>query len=113
HPTGYGSWISFPRAFGTAPEPSMWGAYLVIVLGFVLGRLSQKIRAGDLVCMMLVGAGILVTFSRSAWLSVGVLLVFWSLFMTSSRVPRLALFSLAPAIVVWTLAPAFTITERL
>jgi hypothetical protein len=109
---GYDGWIRFPRAYGVAPEPSMWGAYLVIVLGFVMGRLTRRVTSCDLLTAAFVGGGILVTFSRSAWLSAAIVLALWALLMIARRIPRVALWAMLPAIIVWTVLPAIMFSEQ-
>jgi O-antigen ligase len=86
-PTGAGGWAGMPRAFGVAPEPSFWGAYLVFTAAFVLGRLRTKAGLGDLGALLLVSAAILVTFSRGAWLTFMAVVALWGL---SRMTPRLA-----------------------
>ncbi len=103
-PTG---WIGLPRAFGTAPEPSFWGAYLALALAFVLGR---PVRARDLLRLGLLMAAVVATFSRGAWLTAA-LLVFlaWMIRVAPKRAMRL-LPAVLPLSLALTAGPAL-VTE--
>lgn len=65
---GGGGWAGLPRAFGAAPEPSFWGAYLATCLAFTVPRaLTQRVAA---VATLLLAAAIVVTFARGTWVTV-------------------------------------------
>jgi hypothetical protein len=86
-PTGAGGWAGLPRAFGVAPEPSFWGAYLVFAAAFVLARLKTRAALMDVAVFLLVGLAVLVTFSRGAWLTLASLIAVWGLSRMTSRIP--------------------------
>jgi hypothetical protein len=93
-PGGFGGWIRVPRAFGTAPEPSLWGAYLAVVLAFLLGSVGMRRRWMGLptvAAVVLVLLAILVTFSRSTWVTVVALLLLWALARLAGRLPAWAM----------------------
>ena len=86
-PTGAGGWAGLPRAFGLAPEPSFWGAYLVFGAAFVLARIDTRAAPGPLAAFLLLSAAVLVTFSRSAWITLVILVALWGLSRLTTRVP--------------------------
>ncbi|MSR89670.1 hypothetical protein EXS53_01945, partial [Patescibacteria group bacterium] len=67
--------ISFFRAFSTLGGPNQLGAYLVVPLVFVLVYGIRNKRWWLLVCGLPIVAGIVLSFSRSAWIGaiIGVL----------------------------------------
>jgi O-antigen ligase len=77
---GGGRWM---RAYGTLSHPNILGGYLVIGLGAALERYRATRRRGWLGVGWLILAGLLLSFSRSAWVAAGVMLAvagaFWLL----------------------------------
>ncbi len=63
---GGGSWISFPRPFGSAPEPTFWAGYLIVGLAFAAGKWKKRVTLRVLVETALIACALLLTFSRSA-----------------------------------------------
>jgi hypothetical protein len=63
---GGGSWISFPRAFGAAPEPTFWAGYLAVALCFSIARLRDGTRLSYLIQTTTILVGLGLTFSRAA-----------------------------------------------
>jgi hypothetical protein len=63
---GGGSWISFPRPFGSAPEPTFWAGYLIVSLAFVAGKWHKRPKPRILIETGLIAGALLLTFSRSA-----------------------------------------------
>lgn len=108
---GGGSWIAWPRAFGSAPEPTFWAGYLAIGLCFALVRLVETFRVRFAVEAGAIVVGLLLTFSRAAAPPVAAAIIVWAL----ARSPRRQW--IVPAIVgatlwisVW---PAFLDQHRL
>jgi O-Antigen ligase len=104
-PGGFGGWIRFPRGLGTAPEPSLWGTYLNVVLGFLLGSaLAARRRSRFLVPVLLVLAALFLTFSRGAWLTAAMVVGLWLMMVAFDRIPwwaPAALLVSAVAITLW------------
>lgn len=84
-PTGAGGWAGLPRAFGLAPEPSFWGAYLVFGAAFILGGIDTRPRPAPVAAFLLLTAAVLVTFSRSAWITLAILVALWGLSRLTTR----------------------------
>jgi hypothetical protein len=112
HPEGYGSWIRFPRAYGTAPEPSMWGGYLVVVIACLLGRSRERVTLAGLAALGLLTAGVVMTFSRSAWLSLLVVGAVWFVATAAGRIPRIAGPVMVVGVIGWTFAPAILVAKN-
>jgi O-antigen ligase len=81
---GGGRWL---RAYGTLSHPNILGGYLVLGLGVMVERYRATRARGWLLAAWLVSAGLLLTFSRSAWVGAAVMAggVFW---LTRQPAPR-------------------------
>jgi hypothetical protein len=95
------------RAFGTFPHPNILGGYLalaLVLLPWVLGT-RRRAWAGVSVGLLLAG-GLLVSFSRAAWLAAAVGLGVWWLTATRRRIPwRLVASGLAVLTLVLLVSP--------
>ncbi len=77
------------RAFGTFGNPNWTGEFLVAAMLVTLGGLNGKFARLSAAALALMAAGLPCTFSRGAWLSLGIGIV--ALVLTSGiRVPRKA-----------------------
>lgn len=74
---GGGSWISLPRAFGAAPEPTFWAGYLAVGLALAVGRLARPLRLTPLAQILVITAGLVSTFARAALPSVVAVMACW------------------------------------
>ena len=84
------------RAYGTFPHPNIFGGYLafaVIALGYLSLRLKKYEWGMALVGVALVGATLVITFSRSAWLGlfIGCLVLIGLMLWQKKMPPRRAL----------------------
>jgi len=76
--SGGGSWAGVPRPTGTAPEPTFWGGFLLVMGAYYLGRLCVRRRGVDWLASGVVAVAIVTTFSRAAFvgcLFVGLVLI--------------------------------------
>ncbi|MGE3840936.1 MAG: O-antigen ligase family protein [Vicinamibacterales bacterium] len=65
--TGGGSWAGVPRPTGTAPEPTFWGGFLLVMGAYYLGRVCVRRRGIDWLACGVVALAIFTTFSRAAF----------------------------------------------
>jgi hypothetical protein len=102
---GGGSWIALPRAFGSAPEPTFWAAYLAIGLCFAMVRLYETFRVRFALEAAAISIGLLLTFSRAALPPLAAAFAVWAVSRRGRRqwvVPGL----IAAALCI-TVGPAF------
>jgi O-antigen ligase len=104
---GGGSWIAFPRAYGTAPEPTFWAGYLVVGLAVTLGLLSHVWKWSYAAAAILIAAGLVSTFSRAALPPLAAMLGLWLLILWLRRLPLALAAAMLAAAVLATVWPAF------
>jgi O-antigen ligase len=110
---GGGSWIAFPRAYGTAPEPTFWGGYLIVALSMALGLLTQFRRLSYAFAALLITAGVCLTFSRAVLFPLGAMMVLWLWFVARRRIPLFVSALVLAGAVGATIWPAFVSERRL
>ena len=108
---GGGSWIAFPRAYGTAPEPTFWAGYLIVSLSMALGVLTQFRRLSYTFAALLITAGLGLTFSRAVLFPFGAMVLLWLWFVLRRRIPLLVSGIVLAGAVAATIWPAF-VSER-
>jgi hypothetical protein len=104
---GGGSWITFPRAYGTAPEPTFWAGYLVCALAIALGRLEPGVPRRFRVAVLLILVGIVMTFSRAAVVPAAAVLGVWLWYLFRRTMPLPLTIGILAAALVATVWPAF------
>jgi hypothetical protein len=108
---GGGSWITFPRAYGTAPEPTFWAGYLVCALAMALGRLEPGAPRRFRIAVFLILVGIATTFSRAAVVPAASVLAVWLWYLFRRTMPLPLTIGILAAALVATVGPAFA-SER-
>lgn len=77
------------RAYGTFPHPNVLGGYVafgILALAWLSGNVRSRGQlAGALIASLILGATLIVTFSRSAWLGLFIALLFLVAFMLWQR----------------------------
>ncbi len=109
---GGGSWIAFPRAYGTAPEPTFWAGYFVCALGMTLGRLQSGASRWLPAAAILIVAGLVSTFSRAAVVPVAAVLGVWLWYVVTRTMPLWITIAVLVAALAATVWPAFA-SERM
>lgn len=96
----------FLRAYGPFPHPNVFGGYMVAAwiaaAGLHAGAEGRRTRLAALAAGLLAAAGLVVSFSRSAWIaaSAAALVVGWSFPRRGGAARRLRRFAAASAVVL-------------
>jgi len=79
--TGIEGWSGTYRAYGVAPEPTFWASYLLIPLAFLVPYLFSSLRKFWIkkILFFLFFISLILTFSRSGWVSFSVILLIFPL----------------------------------
>jgi hypothetical protein len=102
----YGSWINFPRPYGTAPEPSFWGGYLMVAVALAVGGMVVERRRGDRVRLALLVLASIATLSRGVLLTGALIALAAAALRWMPRVTSRHLTWALAAVLVLTLLPA-------
>ncbi len=90
------------RLASTLLDPNFTGAFLVLTFGLILSKVRSSFNWSWLTLFILVGVSIILTYSRSAYLMLGVFLLLYSFHFR-----RLLIFLLLGLLLVGVLSPRF------
>ena len=110
---GGGSWITFPRAYGTAPEPTFWAGYLVCALGVALGRVGPGAPRRLFAPVVVILVALVTTFSRAAVPSAAAVLLVWAWVRWKRSVPVAVMIAILAVAIGTTVWPAFAPTRMM